>query len=369
MPLGTAQDRSKLAPTGAQLAHGKEPPPPPNLTLWRLALVTFTPAPRQGNSFDALFESAEVQTLNTQIKDDALSVLMAAGVKLLYWPKLTSSRFVVVPDDARRLAERALETLANTVAVAERCGREIASPFPWVAFEPTDNEAHRWLEAAEGIHELQRVVDFPSINGLPIDLDDADVMDGLTDRWDGVALLAEAFAHKHPTGRLHELFRVLERAFALPAKRLGSPLVNFLHPRYGYKPDEVSGWIKLRDPATHADVRRDFILEAEVRPTLRRLDQASVDVLVNKASWRSSDSQRRDLWRPTAWTKNEFGEGVAHLGTPGRMESRLLDQFGAYPTDLAGVLTRLPDNWWAPKVTPMSEQRVIRVLPEGQLDE
>jgi hypothetical protein len=310
-----------------------------------------------------------VQTLKAQAKDDALSVLMAAGVKLRYRPKLTSSRFVVVPDDARRAAERALEILVNTVAIAERCGREIASPFPWVAFEPTDDDARRWLEAAEGIHELERVVDFPSITGLPIGLDDADVMDGFIDRWDGVALLAEAFAHKHPTGRLHELFRVLERAFALPAQKLGSPLVDFLHPRYRYKADEVDGWIKLRGPATHADVRRDFVLEAEVRPTLRRLEQASVDVLVNKANWRGSDSERRDLWRPTAWTKNEFGEGVAHLGLPGRVESQLLDQFGAYPTDLAGVRTRLPDTWWAPDVAPMSEQRVFRVLPEGQLDE
>lgn len=371
MPLETAQGRLKLALTGAQLARSKRPPPPlpPNLTLWRLALVTFAPAPRQGNSFGALFEAVEVQTLRSQVKSDVLSVLMAAGVELRYRPKLTSDRLVVVPDDARQAAERALEIVVNTVAVGERCGREIASPFPWVAFEPADEEGRQWLEAAEGIHELGRVVDFPSITGLPIGFDETDLMDGLVDRWDGVALLAEAFAHKHPTGRLHELFRVFERAFALPARKLGSRLEDFLHPRYGYTADEIDRWIKLRDPAAHADARRNFVLEAEVQPSLRRMEQAAVDVLVNKANWRASDSERRDLWRPTAWTKNELGEGVVHLGTPGRLESQLLDQFGAYPTDLAGVLTRLPEGWWAPAVTPESEQRPFRVLPEGQFDQ
>jgi hypothetical protein len=357
-----------VSPTGAQLGSPGAPTAP-NLTLWRLALVTFAPPPRQGNSFGATFEGADVQTLRSQEKDEQLSVLMAAGVKLRYRPKLAGGRFVVVPDDARRAAERALEIVVNTVAVAERCSRAIASPFPWVAFEPTDEDARLWLDAAEGIHELDRIVDFPSITALPLGLDDADVMGGLADRWDGVALLAEAFAHKHPTGRLHELFRVLERAFALSARKLGPVLVNFLHPRYGYTAEEVDGWIKLRDPATHADVRHEFVLEAEVRPALRRMEQAAVDVLVNKTNWRCSDPNRRELWRPTAWTKSKLGEGVTHIRTPGRVESQLLDQFGAYPTYLAGVTTRLPDNWWAPAVTPKSEQRAFRVLPEGQLDE
>jgi hypothetical protein len=295
MPLETAQDRSKLAPTGAQLARGKGPPAPPNLILWRLALVTFTPAPRQGSSFVALFEAVEVQTLKTQAKDDALSVLMAAGVKLRYRPKLASGRFVVVSDDARRAAERALEILVTTVAVAERCRREIASPFPWVAFEATDDSARRWLEAAEGIHELDRILDVPNLTGDPVGVDDAAVMDGLTDRWDGIALLAEAFANTHPTGRLHELLRVFERAFALPARNLATPLGAFLHPRYGYETEELEAWLKLRDPATHADVRRDFVLEADVRPVLRRMEQAAVDVLLNKAVWRNPDSDRREV--------------------------------------------------------------------------
>lgn len=351
------------------MSRSKREPPLPDLTLWRLALVTFSPLPRQGNSFGARFEGAEVQTLGSQEQGDELSVLMAAGVKLHYWPKLAAGRFVVVPDDARGAAERALEILVNTVAVAERCNRAIASPFPWVAFEPTDEEARRWLDAAEGIHQLERVVDFPSITGAPIGFDDTEVMDGLADRWDGVALLAEAFAHSHPTGRLHELFRVFERAFSQPARRLSPLLVDFLHPRYGYTAEEVDRWIKLRDPATHADIRSDFVLEAEIRPVLRRMEQAAVDVLVNKTNWRGSDGARRDLWRPTAWTKSALGEGVAHLGSVGQLESQLLDQFGAYPTDLAGVLTRLPESWWAPAVTPESTPRGFRVLPEGQLDE
>jgi hypothetical protein len=210
-----------------------------------------------------------------------------------------------VPPDARRAAERAIEILVNTVAVAERCRRTIASPFPWVAFEATDDSAREWLEATNGIHDFGHIADIPSLGGRPVGLDDTAVMDELTDRWDGVALLAEAFAHEHPTGRLHELFRVFERAFALPATRVGPALVAFLHPRYGYTHHEVDGWIRLRDPATHADMRTDFVLEAEVRPSLRRMEQAALDVLLNKTAWRDPDPRRRDVWRPTAWTRTD----------------------------------------------------------------
>jgi hypothetical protein len=307
--------------------------------------VTFTPAPRQGTSFGATFgETAEVRTLVSEDRNGELRTLAAAGVHLRYRPKLTASRLVVVPDDARRAAERALEIVANTVAVAGRCRREIASPFPWVAFEAKDDAARRWLEAAEGIHALDHIVDVPNLTGDPVGFDDAAIMDGLTDRWDGVALLAEAFAHTHPTGRLHELLRVFERAFALPVRKLAKPLGDFIHPRYGYTTEELEAWLDLRDSATHADVRREFVLEAEVRPVLRRMEQAAVDVLFNKAVWRNPDSDRREAWRPTAWTKSQSGKGVAHLGTKGGIEAQLFDQFGAYPTDLAGVITRLPDN-------------------------
>ena len=340
-----------------------------NLTLWRLALVTFTPAPRQANSFDASFEGADVRTLRSQTKDDALTTLMAAGIRLAHRPKLAAGRLVVVRDDARRGAEEALERVVNAIAVAESCERSIASPFPWVAFEPHDNDARRWLQDAAGIHELDHVASVPNLSGAPILVEDAEVMGGLSDRWDGVALLAEAFAHKHPTGRLHELFRVFERAFSLPARKLAPALVDFLHPRYGYAADEIGAWIDLRDPATHADARPTFVLEAEVRPVLRRMEQAATDVLINKKLWRDPDLERRDVWRPTAWTRNPRGEGVAHLHTTVRAEAQLLDQFGAYPTDLAGVLSRLPDGWWAPAVTPKTEELGFLALQEGQLDE
>lgn len=235
------------------------------------------------------------------------------------------------------------------------------------SFEPTDEEARQWLDAAEGIHELDRISAVPNLTGVPVPVN-ADVVASLTDRWDGVALLAEAFAHQHPTGRLHELFRVLERAFALPVRKLGPALVTFLHPRFGYTTDEVDSWVNLRDPATHADVRRTFVLEAGVRPILRRLEQAAEDVLFNKAQWQDPYLNRRDVWRPTAWTKDEFGAGVAHLGTQGSPEAQLLDQFGAYPTDLTAALSHLPDGWW-PAVDPRTDDLPFRVLPEGQFDE
>jgi len=183
-----------------------------------------------------------------------------------------------------------------------------------------------------------------------------------------VALLAEAL-QGHPTGQFRDLFRVFERAFALPAGVLVAPLHAFLHDRYGYTEEEIEKWRGLRHAATHADVRRRFVVEADVRPVLARVKQAAYDVLFNKESWRDQAPARRDLWSPTGWTSQPSGEVKVLQHSTGRLEAKLLDQFSAYPTDLEGAITALPAGWWAPVVIPTSPERPIEVIPVESLPE
>jgi len=114
-----------------------------------------------------------------------------------------------------------------------------------------------------GIHDFDRVVDVPSASSeLVLDVG---VIDGLRDRSDGTLLMAESLAQAHPTGQFRDFFRVFERAFALPARRLAQPLEAFLHERYAYTSAELENWLEVRDAATHADVRRRLVVEADVR--------------------------------------------------------------------------------------------------------
>jgi hypothetical protein len=335
--------------------------PPADLILHRLVMAAFRPAPSRSLNVQATYGDAEVTTLGSWEGSGALRVLLAGSVNLEHRPKLTRESYVVVPDRPRRTCELALEAIADLLSIGDRCSRSIASPFPWVAFEPTSDAASEWLGEARGIHELGRTVDLPSPFS-PVPLHD-EIRDGLKDRSDGVILLAEALAQGHPSGQFRELVRVFERAFGLSAGQLVEALLGFLHSAYGYTEEELKGWRRLRDAATHADVRKRFVVEADVRPVLGRVMQAAYDVLLNKRNWRDPSLARRQLWTPTAWTRGPSGEvRLRQYSTP-KLTAQLLDQFGAYPTDLGGVIQKLPKAWWAPRVdSSKSPQRRFEVV-------
>jgi hypothetical protein len=182
--------------------------------------------------------------------------------------------------------------------------------------------------------------------GDRMDLDDA-VLTDLNDRPDGVALMVEALAQDHALGRFRDFIRVFERAFARPAKTLTDPVVAFLDPRLGYTDAEVKLWFEqYRDPATHADARNDFALEADAQPFIDRMEQAAMDVLMNKRDWRDPSADRRSTWIPMAGTSGPGGDIFVTKGSAGSIQARILDPYGAYPMDLAGVISTPPANWW-----------------------
>jgi hypothetical protein len=293
-----------------------------------------------------------VETLGSSGDDTgALTVLLAGTLSLRHQPKLTGGRLVVVPSAERQRCERMLESTANYISVSERSRRSIASPIPCVAFVPRNDEERQWLEATDGILEQNQLKAIPAaMSAVPLT---GEIATGLLDRLDGVALLAEALGHEHPTGQFHEHFRVLERAFSRPARLLAGPLLDFLHERFGYTAAELGAWVELRDSATHADAREIFALDADIRPVLWRVEQAAYDVLFNKAVWRNRSSMRRELWMPDGWTSSSEGDVKARVRSTGSLVSQLLDQFGVYPTDLETVRV-LPAGWWSPPVDARS---------------
>ena len=334
------------------------------ITLRRLAVIVLTPAPGAQAMLDAVYGDVEVETIKSELRGNAVRALVVASSPLTYRPKRTADRYVVVPDAERRRCEQAIEVVADLVSIANRARRAISSPFPWVAFEATSDEAREWLDASIGIHELDRVVDIPSASSVvPLE---PEIIDGLRDRSDGTVLVAEALAHTHPTGQFLDFFRLFERAFRLAAHKVEAPLHELLADRYGYTPPELEGWGKIRDAATHADVRSRFVVEADVRPHLARVRQAAYDVLFNKAHWRDPSTDRRELWTPNGWTRGPSSDVVMVQHSTGRLEAQLLDQFGAYPTDLEAGLTSLPDGWWSPEVQPRSPERPVQVIAEHE---
>lgn len=219
-----------------------------------------------------------------------------------------------IPPGATRHAERALSEAANLLAIASQAQHEVFSPRPYL-FLRADT-----TEEAKTLAEAKRITLPPLRTGGSVQAPGADhglLFSGiLADRPDGVALMGAALGAGHGVGKLHELVRVLESAFALAGNRLVEPLAEFLlnYPGSpaGYGRGEVRRWLKeLRDPATHADLRfsKHVLLDPDVEADLPRIEQAAYDVLLNKKSWNHSSPAREQRWSLPAVTRRD-GEVV-----------------------------------------------------------
>jgi hypothetical protein len=176
-----------------------------------------------------------------------------------------------------------------------------------------------------------------------------EMLAGLTDRRDGLGLLAEAFAHERSLGRYREFMRFFELAFALPSPALSKKLYQFLSGMpFGYSHTEVRSWCSLRHGAVHGDrkITPNLVLEADVRPIVGRMEQAALDVLFNKQSWHDGSRQRRKLWSPMGGTTSPNGDLMIVQGTTPSITAQIFDGFFAYPLDLGGIITSPPQDWW-----------------------
>lgn len=319
------------------------------MKLVRLALLTFDPTPENWREWVLHAGGASIQTeWSRELESGGLQIFVVASTDLSERPEVSEDGLVIVPEEPLKLTEALIETTANLVAISERCKRSIASPMPSVAFLPEDRETREWLDSTEGILR-NRSGGVVSTSGPSIDMDTT--LQLSSDRSDGVALLAEALAHEHPTGMFHELMRLFERAFRLGPYKLVQPLAEFLAGAEGmnYTLSEVERWIiALRHPATHADRRPSFVLESDVRPVVPRMIQAAYDVLFNKEVWRTPATKRRDLWRPTSGTSGESFDVYLVQGNPTRLELQSFDEVGSYPLNLdVGLRIPLPPEFWA----------------------
>jgi len=313
------------------------------MKLVRLALVDFTLAPENLPTWNVETESVTVEARPARGSDGQELLLFIAQTELAELPMSDSHKMIHIPEADRRRAEEVIELLANLYAITTRCQRSISSPHPCVYLIAVDDDERTWLGERVAVRVNQggspNVVSTPDFN--------SELAAALSDRNDGVALLAEALSHSHPTGKFHEFMRVFERAFALGPYRLIDPLAAFLEPGpFGYTHQEVLQWIELRQPATHADRRAEFVLEADVRPVIDRLEQAAYDVLLNKRDWRNPGVDRRRFWKPTGGTRGA-GQMFIVQGTTPSIRFQILDSFGTYPLNLnASGVPNLPAEWW-----------------------
>jgi hypothetical protein len=281
--------------------------PATDLIFVRLVTAKFGPPPSGSFEWTIVDGNIEVRPLQTYGVNGGLKALISAAIPLRYFPKVTAPGEVVVPRRERADCERAAERAINLVSVGHGCSRQIASPWPSSVFVATSDAARQWLADRKGLHHAKlKMAAVRTRDRVELD---PDALNQLSDRDDGVALMAEALGTGHATARFHEFVRLFERAFAKSSSKLVEPLRAFLSPRLGYTEAELTRWFgELRDPATHADVRSRIVLEVDIRPVVDRMEQAAYDVLLNKKTWRDASIDRRDVWAPDSGTTNAAGD-------------------------------------------------------------
>jgi hypothetical protein len=288
--------------------------------------------------------SADVQDVSRGAGPARLLVQAATMLESL--PKVSSNGEVTVPDQSRKATEAVIEAVANVLAVFNHSARRISSPQPFVALLLETDEEVRWSSGLSRFAGQQSSIPTTFFN-LPLSTEH---LTALSDRPDGVALLAEALAHDHVTGRLHEFMRLFERAFALAPSQCEKKLAQLLEGAdLGYDRNEVRTWIDLRNPATHANdlTQPHIVLESHVRPVIARIEQAAYDVLMNKKILADPSRERRCMWRPIAATASAKNDLILTKGEAASYVMQTLDPFEAFYYDAGFRLPELPSNIWA----------------------
>jgi hypothetical protein len=266
-------------------------------------------------------------------------------------PVLDDDRLVVIPEAARQLAEAAIVEYGDLLSVTYQCRRIVRSPKPCIGLAADDESEQSTLAESSGIYapllSRPRAVLLPEAEpGNPFG-------QVVADRLDGLALLADANSEEGPVGQVQNMFRLFERAFARGPAGCIEPLLAFLTAgpvNLGWNRDELADWfLRLRPEVTHADRREEYARAADVAPYLGRIEHAAYDVLLNKAIWRTVDSDRRNVVALRAGL--DLDRETVRLQRPGvTVVVPWIDPFGIFPIDFSftpqtsssSLLTRMP---------------------------
>lgn len=230
-----------------------------------------------------------------------------------------------------------------------RCGpveTVYSSAWPSVALVPENEQEQNFLAESTRIHAEPH-----GIGGVQYDVEPSrELFIGLSDRVEGLELLAEALAQGAAVGTYRDFIRLFENAFGFGSSaQLEKKLTQFLESgQCDYTRDEVREWFAARDGASHADKSKatDVVLSSDVSRFIPRMEHAALDVLYNKAEWGTRSKERRKLVAGLGGTEKDGTTLRMVAGREANLTFRVLDPFQAYPLDFQATLKSPPAEWW-----------------------
>ncbi len=332
------------------------------MKLLRVATVQFTPLPTGWESWHYEHENVQVTAAmfyeaGVANGDKKLFLVASTDIDI---PEINNDGYVIVPKDARTALETHLVFAANIVSIFEGCERTLLAAIPSVALIPGNDAERKTLDLSKGF--LTNPV--MKADALTVFPKNPDLVQGLADRFRGVALMAEAQSHHLQSGQFLEYVRLFESAFGGSFRQIEKKLYQFLNPIFGYTRSEIRSWISLRDPLVHADgkISSDIVIDLDIQIT-NRMKQAAYDVLFNKVTWGEKSHSRRQLWTPNCWTTSVDSDLKVLQGHQGSIHFKTLDSFGVFPLDLKAIIDPLPAGWWHKSTDNLFPSFKFEVIP------
>lgn len=266
--------------------------------------------------------------------DTDQSVILVQATTTFVAGPLDEKGELAIPDATLALVDDAIREYADLLSVVYQCQRLIKSPSPHVAVRADDKTDRALLDNAIGIAAPASLR--PRVSLIPELRPDAGYELLITERLDGVAMLADAMSEGTSSARARELFRFFERAFRRGPAAAGTCLAQFMSSGESARrldDEEVRHWfLTLRSRLTHADRQDEYARSREVDPHLARMEVAAYDVLFNKMTWRDPDVSRRDPGLPLRGAIARDGAAViAADGT--NVRGTWLDAHGTFALD------------------------------------
>lgn len=248
--------------------------------------------------------------------------------------------------------ERAMESIAEFIAVCSNSGFELRSIIPIFLLKPSCNKQailikklNKQINKTEFSMHFENLLHYQTIEYKSLDI--------LEDRLTGVNSLAESLSTKTPVSKYKELCRFFENAFRLDffTKCMVRPLSLFLDNfGLGYTSGEVHKWCELRGGFMHGDTKKsDFFYERDIAKLVPRMSQAALLTLNNKKTWQSPDPEIRSNWKPSFCVIGENSDSAQiFVGTQMKQQiGTIRDIFGSWKmrNDSKAVNPQLYENW------------------------
>jgi hypothetical protein len=307
------------------------------LVLARFIIVDFSPG--LNDSFRLEKDDVTVKS-NVNILDEKNNKtysIVEATTALKNYPKRDRDNTIIIPGNVLNILDHSIENAIDLVSVSEFSSRSIMAPRKSIAFVANTKKAKDWLANTNGYH-MNRSTNIAIDSHASIRIE-AEIIAKLTDRIDGIKLIADALSQQAATGRFATYVRLFERAFALSFGLIKDPLNDFLDDTYGYTTSEMEKWDDLRGKIIHADVKspEKFVYEKDILPIIGRVQQAAYDVLINKKIWHHKDTDRDNNWFPNTGTTSANRDLFLTQGLSAKYGAQLLDPFSDYRSTLIDV--------------------------------